>query len=88
VHKAKAANLVQSPVGDDALHLWHCPLGHLNVKISQILQNTVSGMNLGKKKQLFHILVILGNLLENLLVPNVLFPTESISPWNKYIQRI
>ena len=48
VHGADAANLVQSPIGDGALELWHRRLGHLNVKDVHMLQNMVSDMNLGK----------------------------------------
>ena len=47
VHQTNAANLVQSPMGDGALKFWYCRLGHLNVE-DHMLQNMVSGMNIGK----------------------------------------
>ena len=47
VHELEATNLVQSPMEDDALELWHHYLGHLNVKSARSLQNMMSGMNLG-----------------------------------------
>ena len=37
VHEPEAANLMQFPMGDDALELWHGCLGHLNVKGVHIL---------------------------------------------------
>ena len=48
VHKAEAANLVQSPTGDGALELWYRRLGHLNVKGIHTFRNMVSGINIGK----------------------------------------
>lgn len=47
VHKTEIANLVQFPMEDDTLKLWHRRLGHLNMNIVHILQNMMSGMNLG-----------------------------------------
>jgi len=41
------ANMAQTSTIDGALELWHCRLGHLNVKGVHALQNMVSGMNLG-----------------------------------------
>lgn len=48
VNKADATNLVQSPMGDDMLELWHRRLSHLYLKGVHILQNMVTDMNLGK----------------------------------------
>lgn len=48
VHKANMANLVQFPMGDGTLEFWHHRLGHLKMKGVRMLQNMVSGMNLGK----------------------------------------
>lgn len=47
MHKVDATNLMQSPVGDDALELYHRHLGYLNVKGIYKLQNMVSGVNYG-----------------------------------------
>ena len=44
----EVTNLVQSPMEDDALELWHHNLGHLNLKSVHSLQNMMSGINLGK----------------------------------------
>jgi hypothetical protein len=41
------ANLAQTSTIDGALELWHCRLGHLNIKGVHALQIMVSGMNLG-----------------------------------------
>jgi hypothetical protein len=41
------ANLAQTSTIDGALELWHRRLGHLNIKGVHVLQNMVSGMNLG-----------------------------------------
>lgn len=48
VHRANAANLLQSWRKDVALEFWDCPLGHLNGKRVHALQKMVSGINLGK----------------------------------------
>jgi len=48
MHEAEAANFVQSLVREGAFELWHCLLGHLNVKGVHILQNIVIGMIIGK----------------------------------------
>ena len=44
VHVAELAALVQSSANDYKLALWHCRLGHLNVKSVQALRGMVSGM--------------------------------------------
>jgi hypothetical protein len=41
------ANVAQTSTIHGALELWHCCLGHLNVKGVHAFQNMVSGMNLG-----------------------------------------
>ncbi len=41
------ANLAQTSTIDGALELWHCRLGHLNIKGVHAFQNMVSGMNFG-----------------------------------------
>lgn len=48
VHKADAAHLVQSSIGDDVFELGYRCLGHLNMKGVYMVQNMVSDMNLGK----------------------------------------
>jgi hypothetical protein len=47
VCEVHVANVPQTSTIDCALQLWHCRLGHLNVKGVHPLQNMVSGMNLG-----------------------------------------
>lgn len=48
VHKVDATNLMQYPIGDGALELWHHHLGHLDMKGDYTLQKIVSGKNLSK----------------------------------------
>lgn len=51
VHGAVPTNLVQTLNKDHALEFWHHYYRHLNMKSVHILQNMISGMNLGNKKK-------------------------------------
>lgn len=46
VHEVDGAILMQSPMGDIALELWHRCLGYLNVKGVHTFQNMASDMYL------------------------------------------
>ena len=48
VYKTNVANFMRSRVGGSPVELWHCRLGHLNVRSIYALQSIVKGMNLGK----------------------------------------
>jgi len=48
-------NLAQTSTIDGALELWHCRLGHLNIKGVHARQNMVSSMNLGKTCLALHL---------------------------------
>lgn len=54
VYGVDAANLVQFPLGDGALKLWHCRLGHMNIRDVHMLQNMMININLGKNKIASH----------------------------------
>ena len=55
VHGAVPTNLVQTLNKDHALEFWHHYYRHLNMKSVHVLQNMISGMNLGNKKKIRHL---------------------------------
>ena len=48
VHRADSADFVHLCAGGDMVELWHCRLGHLDVRSVYALQNMVKDINVGK----------------------------------------
>ena len=45
VHGTDSTKFVHSHMGGDSIELWHCRLGHLDVRSVNTLQNMVKGIN-------------------------------------------